>query len=73
MLVGDLYLLLMGVIMLMGIKVVLSAERRLPLDGDDGMIRCWESIYVCKCSRIDCSHWWIGGTHTLVSVSAKRR
>ena len=47
MLVGDLYLLLMGVVMLlMGIKVVLSAERRLPLDGEDGMNGCWESIYV---------------------------
>ena len=46
MLVGDLYLLLMGVIMLMGIKVVLSAERQLPLDGEDGMSGCWESIYV---------------------------
>ena len=48
MLVGDLYLLLMGVIMLMGIKVVLSAERwlPLPLDGEDGMSGCWESIYV---------------------------
>ena len=25
---------------------MLSAERRLPLDGEDGMNGCWESIYV---------------------------
>ena len=43
-LVGDLDLLLLGVlIMLMGMKVLLSAERRLLLDGEDGVSICWEN------------------------------